>query len=710
MKRTKVVSGSNFSEIVLCSFVLLVLVLSLFGMVLGNSLMVGADPENELPQQSLPDTKTTTGCRSAQRSTYSTQNIHNIHGGSLAGGVAAENFDDDEYLELIFVGGSSDGRTSLVDYNDETDEFSPQTLWWDPNGGLLEVEVAELDNTKAGREILVGGFSGNLTLLYFNDNGTVGNITIWNTSNLNHIFGIAVGDVNDDYSGNEIAVVDATAQMVYILTYDGNAWDDVTIAVNDVPRGVYIGDFDQSHQGDEVLVLCVNGTVYGILYENDNWSTVEIFKDSNSPMSAAIVELNNTNPGNEIIIASLSRNATLLWGSGSNWYNEIVWRAEGALEGIAFGDFDRLHAGDELCIAGYSNTAEMIYEVTPGWYNETIFYDPDPLQSELNGAIVADFYPPNPGTELLVIGYRGPVWMLIFQPPNFELFATTESQKVMAGEFATYNVNLLTYSGYDSDVTLTLSGLPPGCTYDFSRETLSPTVGTEETDSSVLTIFTTTTTPASNYTLSITGTSSKDSRKRFLNITLDVEASPVPDFIVKITPRESNLNISKNQYNAEFSVEIEPINQFDDEVRIYIPEEFLNSPDVKDKFQYEISKNTIGLDDVSVINIIVSRDVTESFDLSIPIRAENTDLDLVYTTEIDLNVIYYKSPPSDDGPDAPEEMHRWVSIGIMLAVIIVISLFMIKRMRDITKIEQKRREEMLQRRQQGPPPRSRRRK
>ena len=392
---------------------------------------------------------------------------YSIHGGSLAGGVDYGNFDNDSYQEMLVVGGSSEGRLNLIEYNLVDNDFESHLLWWDPNGALVDVAVGELNETLSGPEILVGGFSGNLTLLNYNG-VTAANQTIWSSKNYTSIFGLAIGEL-DGTVGNEIAIADGSNLEVYILTFNNGSWSEITVEVDDPPRNVFIGDFDQNHLGNELLVTCINGTVYRVTYETNQWSAFEIFRDSQAALSVVIDDLNATHPGSEVVLASLSWNVTLLWGSGTNWYNKTVWHASGALEGIAYGDFDHLHEGKELCITGYSNTAIMLYETEASWYNEIIFYDPNPLQTELNGALIADFYPHNSGDELIINGFTGTIWMLVFRPPDFNLSSPFNYKTTTPGKFTTFFINLEKYSEYNLSVTLTLKNMPPNTTYALVR-------------------------------------------------------------------------------------------------------------------------------------------------------------------------------------------------------------------------------------------------
>jgi hypothetical protein len=86
---------------------------------------------------------------------------------------------------------------------------------------------------------------------------------------------------------------------------------------------------------------------------------------------------------------------------------------------------------------------------------------------------------------------------------NFTVSAAPEIQSINAGGRATYTVTTTVLSGFDGVVTLTLgpSPLPTGVSYTFSPTSITGA------GSSTLTIITTSSTPAKDYQLSVTGTS-----------------------------------------------------------------------------------------------------------------------------------------------------------------------------------------------------------
>jgi hypothetical protein len=607
------------------------------------------------------------------------------------------NFDSDSSQELVLVGGSSEGRVILLDYNSSSREFESNWLWWDPNGALMDVVAADLDETYQGSEILVGGFSGNLTQLSFDNKRSIKNKTIWNTpinentKKYTNIFGLAAGDVNKNAPGVEIAVADATNYFLYILSKNSTKWEDEKVMLDDIPRDVFIGDFDQDYPGAELLVICVNGSVYRVAQDdvNDAWDPKLIFKDSMAPMSTVIEDINTSHPGLEVIISGLSKNATLIWGSGKSWNNNTIWHAPGALEGMAYGEFDDLHDGPELIIAGYSNTAVMLYDqklVDQEWYTETIFYDPNPLQTELNGAVVTDFYPEHDGTELALVGFTGNVTMLVFEPPNFRLTTPSAKKVITAGEFTTFRVELETMSGYDDDVRISQSGLPDDINHSYSRKVLSSSTGTgggQETGVSVLTIDTFIDTIPGYYNFTIFGVGISSNKNNSLDLMLEIRAPPPkPTFELHFPAEKSILNLTKGEYWLKFNISLIPINDFKGNAEIFVPEDFLKAADIKNTLIIGIKPNKIGTNDKAVINITIAESFKESKNFSIPIHGINITQDIDSMGEIEFETIYFDESEDNNGTNGSSlPLDLILAIIILLIVIFMLLSFIIIRAR-----------------------------
>ncbi|HTD21376.1 MAG TPA: malectin domain-containing carbohydrate-binding protein, partial [Terriglobales bacterium] len=103
-------------------------------------------------------------------------------------------------------------------------------------------------------------------------------------------------------------------------------------------------------------------------------------------------------------------------------------------------------------------------------------------------------------------------------PPDFSISATPSSQTINAGSMTTYTVNVTGSNGFTGTVNLGLSGLPSGASDFFTPASVSGT------NSSTLTVTTSTATPAGTTTLTITGTSGSLSHST--TVTLTVAGAP----------------------------------------------------------------------------------------------------------------------------------------------------------------------------------------
>lgn len=90
--------------------------------------------------------------------------------------------------------------------------------------------------------------------------------------------------------------------------------------------------------------------------------------------------------------------------------------------------------------------------------------------------------------------------------PDFNVTATPLLQDVVAGNSASYSINTLALKGFSGTVNLTVSGLPTGATASFAPASVTGTAN------STLQINTSASTPANNYTITVTATSGSMSR------------------------------------------------------------------------------------------------------------------------------------------------------------------------------------------------------
>jgi hypothetical protein len=85
--------------------------------------------------------------------------------------------------------------------------------------------------------------------------------------------------------------------------------------------------------------------------------------------------------------------------------------------------------------------------------------------------------------------------------PDFSLSASPSSQTVSPGNGASYTATVSALNGFNSSVSLTVSGLPSGASGSFNPTSVTGS------GSSTLSVSTSSTTPTGTYTLTITGTS-----------------------------------------------------------------------------------------------------------------------------------------------------------------------------------------------------------
>lgn len=96
--------------------------------------------------------------------------------------------------------------------------------------------------------------------------------------------------------------------------------------------------------------------------------------------------------------------------------------------------------------------------------------------------------------------------LTVSQAPDFRIDVSPPSQSVLQGQTASYTVNVVALNGFNSQVSLTVSGLPPDADGVFSVPSGTPNFG------STLTVTLPTNVPIGSFTLTITGTGGGISR------------------------------------------------------------------------------------------------------------------------------------------------------------------------------------------------------
>ncbi|MFI5104688.1 MAG: collagen binding domain-containing protein, partial [Terriglobales bacterium] len=124
---------------------------------------------------------------------------------------------------------------------------------------------------------------------------------------------------------------------------------------------------------------------------------------------------------------------------------------------------------------------------------------------------------PQNATATLTVGATTSKTLTLSPKSDFSLTVTPSTKTITGGNPATFTVQLNPLSGFNSPVTLSVSGLPANATASFNPATIS-------SGTSTLTVTTALTTPAGNYTLTISGTGT--GLQHSTQATLTVNAAP----------------------------------------------------------------------------------------------------------------------------------------------------------------------------------------
>jgi hypothetical protein len=525
-------------------------------------------------------------------STYVASKILFQPGGSLAGGLAYGDLDNDKADEVVVVGGSGGaGRVTVIEYNSTGNAWNTPTIWEDSQA-LVDVVVADIDPNEDGEELVVGGYSRNVTVLYWPGGEKQPQIRKIDTLS-QQIFGITAGNLNNSHTGMELAVVDGKTEnlSIYQSTDQPDVWGKTLLRFNESLRNVEAGEFDPEHDGEELIVLSTNGSVFVVTNSDNKWQIDWIWKDSNNLLDAAIGDADYRYNGNEIVVVGLSNHATMIRKTtAGDWNISELWTAPGGLEGIDIGEFDPSHDNLEIAIGGYSRTVVMLYLDDNTWYAREIYRDQETSQSELNGVVIGEFYSEHAGNELMVVGASGVTTMVNYVHPDFTVSTVSNQKTVEAGKSTVFTIVLDRVSSFEGTVALDVE---TGLQWNLSSNSVT-VPGT-----SSLTISTGPGTSPGIYIINVSA--EFDNTTKILELSLDVQSSDLGDFTLSISPgvleieRLPDTRVSSDT-SATARVITQSINSFSDNVTLEIS-------DLPEYFEAVLSVDKILAGEDSQINV-----------------------------------------------------------------------------------------------------------
>lgn len=231
-------------------------------------------------------------------------------------------------------------------------------------GAIYDIAIGDADNNDATPNDIVFNNSS-YGVMKARWNGATFDTTriLYNTTNSSY-YGVAIGDFDAAYAGNEIVVV-SYGQRVYRIKFNGATWDTATIYYTATDLDFYdvaVGDFDASNPGAEIAINNgYNYTTYGAVLElfgsGASWTLRPVYTVSNwgGNGEIAVGDFFTTNPGAEIVAVSGSGSAyeaRLVYGSGTTWYNEKIMGTGSSTYGVAVGNLNRYRPGNEVAVGG----------------------------------------------------------------------------------------------------------------------------------------------------------------------------------------------------------------------------------------------------------------------------------------------------------------------------------------------------------------------
>ena len=463
----------------------------------------------------------------------------------------------------IIVGGESNWTTMIYGHEDSwVAQRLIQEAWY-----VTNIAIGDVDPAEPGLEIVNVGWHGNVSMVYWEDATSTWKhkeLVNGNDAGLTWGYGIAVGDLDPRYPGNEVAATDDSGHLIMIRkngtgwTYE-NTWQDVGPGIIDPYLDtVVLADVDPAHPGDEMLLT--GGSKYVTeIYFNDatsNWTVKRLWRDRSAPIQLAVGNLINTTPRNEIAVVGLSKNLTVLSWNGTGWQPEKVYQDEDVIYDVEIGEVQP-GKGLQTVMGSWSSkvTAHRKAPSGTGWESNLIYDDDDFVL----GVTIGDCDDLHPDNEVLVVDRSGVIRKLQYETPDFVLYAPTPENGAVPGASATFDIMAYSRAGYHEPVTLSIEGLPKGWGANFSPVTVTPT------EKSLLTVKVAADEVEHKVMLTVTGVSGI--KTHTIDLWVDVLPPDEKDFGMMVLPGSQSVVAD---YSARYTIALYQVNQFSDPVVVSV--------------------------------------------------------------------------------------------------------------------------------------------
>ncbi len=426
----------------------------IFAMALISFLVIGAVPIVDAGG-SVSET------RSEEAGYFGSERIYESTSRSLSGGMDIGDVDGDGEMEVAVC--DFKGVLFLLDPDGEGG-FSSRTIWEESGAiqerTLFEVKIWDLIPERDGLEMVVGGYSRNITMIYYEEGEWVSDV-IYRSPH--RIINMALADV-DDAPGMEILFASDKDPEDWNLRYiarDGADWVMTEIITDGAVRSITHSDADSTLAGAEIYITTKNwlesgdgrteSSVVQIHHDGSTWARKKIYTNSEDLIANVRVgDIWSMHDGNEIIAVDFNGNCTMIWEEAGAWESRLIFQTHDVttggsypLEGMVVGEFNPMNDGEECMISGYYNKVNQVLDVDGevisdlAWSTE--FSD---VRLEIAGVETGDLILERPGNEVIIASFQGWVEMLYFEYDDVELNVEFGEVQIVSGgtEYASFEV------------------------------------------------------------------------------------------------------------------------------------------------------------------------------------------------------------------------------------------------------------------------------
>ena len=196
--------------------------------------------------------------------------------------------------------------------------------------------------------------------------------------------GAAIGDLDPESPGNEVAVVNAGGEVWLARRVQGQ-WRPERIHKGDGELIMCaIGDVDPRHAGHEFVgvgmvrgeeSLTGSGQVLMVSKNGLEWTATQIFEDTHMIHGVAVGDVANRTAGNEIIACGFNHRVTLMSFADETWRHEVIYVGNDRMKIAAIADVLPDRDGLEVVVSGSDGRVVVLWEDRLGWKHEIIYAD-----------------------------------------------------------------------------------------------------------------------------------------------------------------------------------------------------------------------------------------------------------------------------------------------------------------------------------------------